>query len=211
MGGDDADVQELDLDDGPVTLVIGPPGSGRTSALRCIEAGLRQLGEPVLVVSREDGAEAAGLAPLLATALREQPTAVVLLDGVPAEPDPDATGTGARAGVGAGVAELLTAHIRSAGHRTGRLVIACEAAEVLTAYRGLLTVACGVRRGLLLGRPGPAEAEVFGLRPGPRPDGPPGRALLIRAGRVTTVQLALPPGPAPTTRTSRRSDDRMST
>jgi S-DNA-T family DNA segregation ATPase FtsK/SpoIIIE len=51
IGGDEALPLCLDLDAAPVTLVAGPVGSGRTSALRCIADGLGRLGEPVLWVS----------------------------------------------------------------------------------------------------------------------------------------------------------------
>jgi S-DNA-T family DNA segregation ATPase FtsK/SpoIIIE len=120
--------------------------------------------------------------------LRGHPTAIVLVDDVPSA-DRRADGSASDA-----VGEMLVAHVRSAVRQpTGRLVIACTATEVLTAYHGLLTVARNCRSGLLLGRSAPGDGEVLGLRLGARPAGPPGRALLVQGGQVSTVQLAMPP------------------
>jgi S-DNA-T family DNA segregation ATPase FtsK/SpoIIIE len=51
IGGDEARVLELDLDAAPITLVVGPAGSGRTSVLRGLAYGLARLGEPGLWIS----------------------------------------------------------------------------------------------------------------------------------------------------------------
>jgi S-DNA-T family DNA segregation ATPase FtsK/SpoIIIE len=191
IGGDDAAVFSLDLDAGPVTLLIGPPGSGRSSALSCIQAGLSRQGEPVLRVSLTGGNRSVDE---ISALLRKHPDATVLVDDVPSA-DRRADGSAAET-----VGEMLAAHARSAPSpstaaqiRSGRLVIACTATEVLTAFHGLLTVARNCRSGLLLGRSAPGDGEVFGLRLGARPAGPPGRALLVQGGQVSTVQLALPP------------------
>ena len=190
LGGDEALVLGLDLDAAPVTLVVGPTGSGRTSALRCITDGLARLGEPVLWVSLSGSSRVDGVsmidgsnpraAAALAAALAARPGATVLVDD---------TQTGGIAGtVQDGVEDLLAAHVA-----VGRLVVACSASELLGAYRGLLAVVRTARSGLLLGPSGPGEADVFGLRVERRPAGPPGRALLIQSGRAVTMQLSLPP------------------
>jgi S-DNA-T family DNA segregation ATPase FtsK/SpoIIIE len=174
IGGDDAVPLHLDLDEAPVTLLIGPPGSGRTSALRCIAAGLRRSGEPVLSVSgRPDRDEE------LALALAKYPEATVLVDDIRVAGSP---GDGRSVAVG----ELLVAW-------GGRLIIASTASDVLAAYRGILAVGRTARSGLILGNPAPGDGEVFGVRLSRRPPGLAGRALLVQAGQVSPVQLALPP------------------
>jgi S-DNA-T family DNA segregation ATPase FtsK/SpoIIIE len=211
VGGDDAGPVTLDLETAPVTLVIGPPGCGRTSTLRCIAAELRRLGEPVLAVTTVDGpwpgqpivvdARRPGAGDDLSIALARHPDATVLIDDVPTA-DPRMTSTAEIIG------ELMAAHLMpgrpgpTAGSaaqpdpaetRGGRLVVTSTAPEILAAYRGVLAIARTARSGLLLGGPTAGDSEVFGLRLGQRLPGPPGRALLIQSGQVSVVQLALPP------------------
>jgi S-DNA-T family DNA segregation ATPase FtsK/SpoIIIE len=112
VGGDDARPLDLDLELSPVTLVVGPPRSGRTTALRCIVAGLRTLNEPVLMVSMAGGGGSGpvicgrvpGAAARLAAALAEHPDATVLVDdnlAASALGDPAADAIG----------EVLAAHV----------------------------------------------------------------------------------------------------
>jgi DNA segregation ATPase FtsK/SpoIIIE, S-DNA-T family len=304
IGGDEALPVTLDLDSTPITLVVGPAGSGRTTALHCIADGLRRAGEPMVWVClagaprrtriagptpipgrpprvlgthhsapdpdtvnphaqlaritpgahlaspmndhvfpvpqaapagqvsdcapaklraprpngdesrlngrapyphREpwidgqglfddgrfafingdtpfiDGAEPTAAA-ALAVVLAARPTATVLVD--------DTMPTGIPGPVQDQVADLLTSRVGS-----GRMVVASSGAELLGAYRGLLSIAKTGRSGVLLSPGAPGEAEVFGLRPSHRPAGPPGRALLVDAGQAIPVQLALPSCP----------------
>jgi S-DNA-T family DNA segregation ATPase FtsK/SpoIIIE len=195
LGGDDAAPLYLDLESAPVTLLIGPPGSGRSSTLRCIAEGLRRCDAPVLMVSGVDHSDAR-----LAAVLSEHPGATVLVDDV--QPADALSGDGAEV-----IGELLAAHVgsgrsptegaASARSRfaagTGRLVIASSAADVMAAYRGPLALARTARSGVILGSSTPGDGEVFGLRLSRRPPGPPGRALLVQAGRCSPIQLSLPP------------------
>ena len=182
LGGEDVLPLALDLEASPVTLVLGTRGSGRTTTLRCLADGLRQLGERVLMLSPAERGPGSRppVAAELARTLSEFPDTTVLVDDVSSA---DPWGGSPDEAIG----ERLAAHVPP-----GRLIIACSAADVLSAYRGLPALARTARSGLLLGRPGPGDGEVFGLRLGYRPPGPPGRALLVQAGKVSTVQLALP-------------------
>jgi S-DNA-T family DNA segregation ATPase FtsK/SpoIIIE len=197
IGAGEEPLVALDLDSTPVTLVIGPPGSGRSSSLHCLAEGLRRLDKPVLLISSDRRFAGPGAAHLpvietrhpeapdqLDVALSSHPELTLLVDDVRSAAAPP----GEPAAL---MDDLLTGH----ASRGGRLVLSSTATEVLTAYRGPLALARPARSGLLLGSSEPGDGEVFGVRLGRRPAGPPGRALLIQAGRVSPVQLALPPTP----------------
>jgi S-DNA-T family DNA segregation ATPase FtsK/SpoIIIE len=208
IGGDDASPMALDLDESPVTLVLGPARSGRSTALRCIAEGLRQLTEPAILLRsgplerrapsepRTGAVPVTGTGPTneislrlpgaleqLSAALSQHPGGVVLVDDVSLLQD---LGDGPADAIG----RLLSAQVSDHG---GAVVLASSVPEVLAAYRGPLTMARGSRSGLLLGPPSAADGEVFALRLRRRPVGPPGRALLISAGRAHCLQVALPP------------------
>jgi hypothetical protein len=96
-----------------------------------------------------------------------------------------------RAGIPGALDSDLEELLASGG--AGHLVVASSGTEVLTAYRGLLSVARTSRSGVLLGPCGPGEAELLGIPPQRHPVAPVGRALLIHRGRAVSVQLARPP------------------
>jgi S-DNA-T family DNA segregation ATPase FtsK/SpoIIIE len=136
------------------------------------DSGLAEV--PMVAAGRPDAASS------LASLLAARPNSTVLVD--------DTQSPGTADSLRGALEDQLTAHLG-----LGRMILACSAAEVLGAYRGLLSAARTARSGLLLNPSGPGDAEVFGLRPERRPPGPPGRALLVEDGRATTVQLALTP------------------
>ncbi len=77
------------------------------------------------------------------------------------------------------------------------VVAAGSPEDVVSAYRGVLPAMRRSRRALLLHPVPPGAGEVGGVRlPPPRP-GPPGRAVLLRGGRTSAVQLACPDAGSP--------------
>jgi S-DNA-T family DNA segregation ATPase FtsK/SpoIIIE len=160
----------LDLPVGCVVPVLGPPGSGRSTALAVLAAEARRAGRDVVVVSMDTPATADGLA----TARRR----VILVDDADALPP------------------NLAAALEEAAP-TASVVVATTASAVLGAYGGLLGAARAARTGVLLGAVRPGDGEVFGLRLGPAPAGPPGRGLLVRRGRTVALQVLLPDVRAP--------------
>jgi S-DNA-T family DNA segregation ATPase FtsK/SpoIIIE len=74
------------------------------------------------------------------------------------------------------------------------VVAAAEPAEAALAFRGLLAALRRSRTGLLLSPRSAADGEAFGLRVGAIDAVPPGRGLLVHAGRAIAVQVADPVG-----------------
>jgi DNA segregation ATPase FtsK/SpoIIIE, S-DNA-T family len=186
VGGESATV--LTLSPAPLTVVLGPPGSGRSATLRSIAESLRRQGRAALLTtltvnpagpgSRADVAD-------VSAALRAGVT--VLVDGIR---PPSALGESPADRLGDVIVEHLSA---AAGSDDGwGVVLACSPTDVLSGFRGLPVAARAARQGLVLGHPA-AAAEVFGVRVTRYPGAPPGRATLIRDGRSTSVQLPLPP------------------
>ena len=212
-GGDTLGPVDLDLaDEGPCFVVSGPARSGRSTALAAMVRSLldRPGTLPVVVVAPRpsplrDLAGTPGVAdvltggPDLAEDLRDLLAAhagrvVLVVD------DAELVGEG-RDG---DAIEGIVATARD----TGAVVLAAATTEdlLLNRYRGWLATARRCRAGLLLGAAGPVEGEVFDLRlpRGGTGAGPVGRALLVRRGAWTPVQVAIPTIPAtqPTTRTT---------
>jgi S-DNA-T family DNA segregation ATPase FtsK/SpoIIIE len=233
IGGDHALPVHLHLVPASVTLILGSAGAGRTSALRCIAAGLQRISIPVLLVGgsipESTGppwidVTSAGADAVLARALAEQPDAVVLMDEVIAAGS--MPGSAAEAQLEA-VAGLLSAHVAgrsstaaaststeligtTANPSGAALVLATSTTAMLSAYRGVLLLARGCRTGLLLGGPAPGDGELLGARLPRRLAGPPGRALLVTSGRATALQLALPPAEPVRESTPEPASDPMS-
>jgi S-DNA-T family DNA segregation ATPase FtsK/SpoIIIE len=196
LGGDDVTPVGLPVDGPTGALVVGPGGSGRSTALVCLARSLAAAGRrPVLVTADPRAAAVAaghGVAVLdpfgptgdAVALLADRPDSVVLVDDPGSEPgsaleDP--------------LLSWLDGTAPSAAHRRRlRLVAACDPSGMAAGYRGVLAVARAGRTGLLLGATGPADAAAFGLRTGTAPPAPPGRGLVIAAGRTLTVQVADP-------------------
>jgi S-DNA-T family DNA segregation ATPase FtsK/SpoIIIE len=182
-GGDDGGPLEVDLQRTGGLLVVGPPGSGRSTALDAFAADLAARGVAVArlaaACSRPVGAgtplppdDAAALADWLA-ALPAGAPAVVVADDV---------------GGPAGWAALAAP--RTAAGAPVLVLAAGSAADLAGHYQGPLAALRRSRTGILL-RPGPVEADVLGVRL-PRTPVParPGSGWLVLAGLPTRVQVA---------------------
>ena len=166
-GGDDAGV--VRVDPRGTVLVCGPPGSGRTSALRALAAAETAAGGTACW-AREVDAEA------LRAALAGD--ALVLVDDV-SRPLPTAS------------EDVLVAALARDGR--ARVVFAGDGAEVAGAFRGLAAAArTGARTTVLLGRNGTVPAEVVSRRPVVAPGPGVGAGFVVRDGRWTSVRVATP-------------------
>jgi S-DNA-T family DNA segregation ATPase FtsK/SpoIIIE len=196
VGGDDAAPVGLDLPaEGPGALVAGPPGGGRSTALHT--AALHHLGRgmPVAVV-------AAGRSPL------------VDLAGIPGVlgmfgPDDGPELRAAVAGAPASVLivvddadQLLDTSVDAtleqllADGRCG--ILAAGVTDDLHAtYRGFTVPLRRSRTGLVLCPRGPTDGDLLGVKLTRGLATRPGRGILIRRGRPTPIQVALPSTPEP--------------
>ncbi|MGY1821200.1 FtsK/SpoIIIE domain-containing protein [Geodermatophilus sp. SYSU D00079] len=183
-GGDEGAALEVDLADAGGLLVVGPPGSGRSTALDGFAAHLDSGGLPVLHVVRAEPQPPAGAATTLACtdvdrwrswlgSLRGG-TGAVVVDDLGAVAD----------------SPVLTA--MGATGATDRVVVlaAGTAPELAGVYRGPVPALRRRRSGLLL-CPGPGDADLLGTRL-PRTALPrrPGSGWLVTAGVPQRVQVA---------------------
>ncbi|KZM79276.1 FtsK/SpoIIIE domain-containing protein, partial [Cellulosimicrobium sp. I38E] len=204
-GGDTAVTVTLDVSGG--ALVVGPPGSGRTSALTLLARHVARAGALRAVVARDAVLAAAG--PGTDVVRRYAPADVgALLDAVAAGTretgQEDALGNGPRGRPGVVVVDDLDVLLQLCVVEGERLAAACRDGLVLlasattggaaSALRGPLADLRGVRAGIVLAAGERGSAEVFGrglewlAEPGrPRP----GRGVLVQGARLTPVQLAL--------------------
>src|SRR6185312_3303448 len=165
-GGDDGQVLSVDLDRTGGLLVVGPPGSGRSTALRTFSEHLRAMGVEVLSV---DG-PAVDVVRWQA-GLGGRPGAVVLDDvGMFAD----------------------SPHLSAlpAGPGAPLLLAAGSAADVARLYQGPVAALRRHRSAVLL-TPAPGEADLLGIRL-PRTPVPlrPGSGWLVSGGQVQRVQVA---------------------
>ncbi|SOC48879.1 DNA segregation ATPase FtsK/SpoIIIE, S-DNA-T family [Blastococcus aggregatus] len=192
-GGDDGTPLEVDLGRSGGLLVVGPPGSGRTSA---VEAWARRLADA--------GAEVAWLAPPRPGGPTDAPggyldpadaRAVAAwvdgLDGRRGVLVADDLGSGPECGGLAGLPPL--------GARSGLALLAAGSpAQLISHYQGPVAALRRARTGLLLCA-SPADAETLGIRL-PRLPLParPGSGWLVTDGRAERVQVArVPPATVP--------------
>lgn len=193
-GGDDGAPVCVDVQRSNGLLLVGPPGSGRSSALHALGRHAHALGAAVLeLVTASAGAtgtEGASWHPerLECTdpvALREWVSrqdgrlTLVLVDELTGLPDPVADELGALSRPGGPVLVLGTG----------------TAAELAGSFRGPAAALRRARTALLL-RPGPGDAEQLGLRL-PRTPLParPGSGWLVTPAGATRVQVARHRGP----------------
>lgn len=154
-------------------VVVGPPGSGRSTALAAVSEGLAALGCPTLVVApRQVDVEA-----LDALAASADPT-VVIIDDADDLADADAR-----------VVEALTQLDQV------RVVASFDTAAAARAYSGLVPALRRGRRLLVLCPAGSAEVDQYtGVRMRLRPGAtfPPGRGVLVvdRQPRIVQVGMA---------------------
>jgi S-DNA-T family DNA segregation ATPase FtsK/SpoIIIE len=176
----------LELPVSGVVPVLGPPGSGRSTALAVLATEAARIGLDAVLVS-DDGNLASPTPPglrvvdtasvdasaLLARALAAAHDPVVLVDD----------------------AERLPPEVAAQIHEIAPMasvVVATTATAVLGAYGGLLGSARSARDGLMLGAVRAGDGEALGLRIGPAPAGPRGRGRLVTRGRAVAVQVLLP-------------------
>ncbi|WP_273654132.1 FtsK/SpoIIIE domain-containing protein [Cellulomonas fimi] len=179
-GGDDAG--EVVVDTSRSLLVAGPPGSGRSTVLAVLAAGLRDRGTPVVRLATAAGTPDPRLADLPAVAPDDVPDdAVLLVD------DLDELERASPAAADA-VERLVQA---SAGRRGGR-VVASTTAQAAGAFRGPHAALVRGRQVLVLDAHDPAGAELVGPAApwlvDPR-ERPPGRAVLVVDRRAVPVQV----------------------
>ncbi|MGN7704496.1 FtsK/SpoIIIE domain-containing protein [Cellulosimicrobium sp. 22601] len=212
-GGDTAGTVTLDVSRG--ALVVGPPGSGRTSALALLARHLAREGVLRAVVARDD--TLAAEAGTSTTVVRRYAPADVgaLLDAVTAGTREGTRRTPwERRGELPGPPEVVVVDdldvlAQLCVVEGERLAAACRDGLVLvasattggaaSALRGPLADLRGVRSGIVLAPAERGSGEVFGrglewlAEPGrPRP----GRGVLVQGARLAPVQLALPPAGA---------------
>jgi DNA segregation ATPase FtsK/SpoIIIE, S-DNA-T family len=157
-------------------LVVGPPGSGRSTALSAVAAGLRQAGHDPLVVSGRDPDVAATLQAVLDghPGAGDLPNVIVVDDADEVEP----------------AAERSLEQLAST--RGIRIVAAADAATVARAFSGWVPAVKRGRRVLVLQPGGAADVDQLAgvrvkLRPGAR--FPSGRGVLVVDRHPTVVQV----------------------
>lgn len=164
IGGDDARVLRADLTAG--LLVAGPPGSGRTTALRGLSRALHRSGASVV---------APGAAGAVEPDPARRPTVVVVDDADELE----------RASPGA-LERLLADHPGAAP------LLATSAAAAASAFHGPVPALVAARRVLVLDALDPASAQLVGAGAAALADAgaaPPGRGVLVQRRLVEPVQV----------------------
>ena len=198
VGGDDAGPVGVGADG--CLLVVGPTGTGRTTALAALVGGLRASGRRVGIVAR-DG-PLADLGPDDAAWFAKTPAGAADLvrrcagPGAPGTLVIDDLDLVARADLG--LDEELAGWVLAA--ETGdlhhpRLIASARTDRAAAAYRG----ACAALRGsgdvLVLAPSEPGSPEVAGvdltLQVDPARPRHPGRGVLVQRGRPTPIQVAL--------------------
>jgi S-DNA-T family DNA segregation ATPase FtsK/SpoIIIE len=166
-GGDEGHLRSVDLHRTGGLLVVGPPGSGRSSALDAFTEHLRQAGVEVLAV---DGATVD--VAQWHSGLGGRPGAVVLDD------------------VGSLADSPILSAVPAAASGGPVLLVAGSAADVARIYQGPVAALRRNRSAVLL-TPGPGEADLLGIRL-PRTPVPvrPGSGWLVSGGQAHRVQVA---------------------
>jgi len=195
VGGDELSQIRVET---PGLLVIGPPGSGRSTALTVQAASLARAGMPLVLVTPRRSPLADCLDPVLLHLTNSDAAATDRLT---------AALTGAAAAIVVDDAELLTdtplgnelaacyRRIRDSGHR----LLAAAAADGSFGLRGLISELAKTKCGLILEPASTTDGSVLGARL-PASVFAPGvtlRGALVHHGRITAVQVpARPYGPA---------------
>ncbi|WP_198588439.1 FtsK/SpoIIIE domain-containing protein [Geodermatophilus chilensis] len=193
-GGDEGGVLTVDLARTGGLLVVGPPGSGRTTALQSWARHLTAAGVAVVQVVRDRHRAEAGAAPasplLDATDLADWQEWLAGLGGTPGAVVVDDS---------ADLAESAVFGALTAAESVPDVVllVAGTAAELSAAYRGPVPALRRRRSGLLLS-PGPGDADLLGIRL-PRTPVParPGSGWLAVAGAAQRMQVARREAPDP--------------
>ena len=157
-------------------LVLGPPGSGRSTTLQTVGAALRRAGHRVVLVDpgRDPDAVRADLA--------RRPAPCVLVD------DADALTDSAVEAAVLGWATDLATH-------GGALVVAADTERAGTTYRGLVPLAGRSRCGVVLTPRHAGDGAALGVTVPAGGAVWPGRGVLVHRGECTPLQVALPGRP----------------
>jgi len=177
LGGDDPG--PLAIRPRGVLLVAGPPGSGRTNALRWLEHALRHARDPVPVVRFASDGDADEVREVLARLLAGEwatgAAPALMIESVSRY-------------LGTGLELRLVELTREWPRRGGLLVVEDE----LSAWSGagaLLHELRSPRRGLVLD-PGTDGDALFRMSlPRPFRAGAPGRGVLVDGGRASVIQV----------------------
>ena len=175
VGGDEAGPIGLPLDPatGGCALVLGAPGTGRSTALRTLAQAARSQGWAVISV---DGSSADPAS--LRLQLESDPCPLVTVDDVEWLADTP-------------VEDVLLAWATTLSTRGGALVVAADSERAGTAYRGLVPIAARDRTGLILCPQAAGDGSVLGVS---APTGGllvPGRGVLVHRGQTTPLQVAV--------------------
>lgn len=191
VGGDVLEAVHHRLDFGPGLLVVGPPGSGRSTTLCTVAAGLARLGVPTVAVAlrRSPLRDVAGLAGCARSAADGE-----LLEHLP--PGTALLVDDAELVLDTALAPALDRAVAAAADTGGPVFAAGSTATLLTAFRGFTVDLGRAGRAVVLSPAAPGDGEVAGMRlpaTSCRPGGaPPGRELLLGSGPPLPVQLVMP-------------------
>jgi DNA segregation ATPase FtsK/SpoIIIE, S-DNA-T family len=187
VGGDELSQIRVET---PGLLVIGPPGSGRSTALAVQAASLARAGMPLVLITPRRSVLADRLGPVLLHLTNSDAAATDRLT---------AALTGAAAAIVADDAELLAdtplgneltacyRRIRDSGHR----LLAAAVADSSFGLRGLIPELAKTKCGLILEPASTTDGSVLGARL-PASVFAPGvtlRGALVHHGRITAVQV----------------------
>ncbi|MGV8967646.1 MAG: FtsK/SpoIIIE domain-containing protein [Cellulomonas sp.] len=166
LGGDDAGPVRLDVSRG--ALVIGPPGSGRSTALATLATALLDGGRPVAVIARDGPVREVGEARAPGRTVGFTPAAIGrLLDGLPAGSVVLVDDLEALEVLSPATEDRLAAVVNEAAAVNDvtavRVVASVSTARAAIAYRGTLGALRAVRAGLVLAPATPGSGEVFGV------------------------------------------------
>jgi S-DNA-T family DNA segregation ATPase FtsK/SpoIIIE len=187
VGGDELYPVEVDLAAAaPGLLVGGPAGSGRSTVLLTVAAGLLHSGLPVVAVAPR------------VSPLRAVPGCLTSRDA--------AAELEARLGDGrclllvddaellvdCGLSHVLERAVREARDAGTLIVAAGTTQDLVSGYRGFVVELRTSRTGLLLSPQSSADGDLLGVRLSRSTGGDvhPGRGLLVRRGRVEPLQVA---------------------
>jgi S-DNA-T family DNA segregation ATPase FtsK/SpoIIIE len=184
-----------------VFLVAGPPGSGRSTALRTLHAAVRSARPEIAVYYLGSARSEIGGLPGVESSATDPESAAALIAQLTPLAQKAATATNGIALIIEGITDFLgtsvdqdLAALVKSLRRNDHFVIAENEISGLLPNWPLLMELKSARRGFVL-QPDPQEAETLmrtGMPRVRRADFPPGRGLLVQGGKTVRVQLAYP-------------------
>ena len=189
VGGDGAEPVCLSQEPAAsgVLAVVGPPRSGRSTALRTMAAAARTRGWTVVTIAPDHLRDSTGLAAALASATDGPQNVLVAVDDLERI-------------IGTLVEETLLAWLDAPGGGTGeysrrgqqRLLVAAGGPDSFGAFRGIGARVMRERNGIVLQPSRPTDGSPLGVSVPCGDLALPGRGILIQRGDCTAVQVALP-------------------